>query len=144
MRTPTAKMSKSDKDVRGRILLNDDEETMRKKIMGAVTDSENSVSWDPERRPGVTNLLGLLSYFTGEVQSAEELAREMEGKELAVLKRRVADVIVQHMSPIRERYEEIIAKGPEYLDAVAEEGKVKANESAEATMKLVREAVELS
>lgn len=137
-------MSKSDKDVRGRILLNDDEETMRKKIMGAVTDSENLVGWDPERRPGVTNLLGLLSYFTGEVQSAEELANEMEGRELAVLKRRVADVIVQHLSPIRERYEEIMAEGPEYLDAVAEEGKVKANESAEATMKLVREAVELS
>ncbi|KAK5663913.1 hypothetical protein OQA88_124 [Cercophora sp. LCS_1] len=144
LRTPTAKMSKSDPDLRGRILLNDGDEVIRKKVMGAVTDSVNAVSCDPKGRPGVANLLGLLSYFTGEVQSTEELAREMEGRELSVLKRRVADVIVEYIGPIRERYEEIMGRGQGYLDGIAEHGKIKANESAEATMKLVREAVELS
>ncbi|KAK0738582.1 hypothetical protein B0T18DRAFT_441269 [Schizothecium vesticola] len=76
---PAAKMSKSDRDPRSRLLLTDDRATVRKKVMGAVTDGRNEVSWEPEGRPGVANLLRLWGYFDGEGRGGEELARELGG-----------------------------------------------------------------
>ena len=138
-------MSKSDADPRSRVLFTDSKEEVTKKIMGAVTDSINGVSYDPEGRPGVANLLEMLVYLgvEGEGVGAEEIAEGMRGVELKVLKGRVAEAVNGELDGIRERWKEVMSKGEGYLEGVAEEGRVKAAESAEGTMRLVREAVEL-
>ncbi|RQM06458.1 hypothetical protein DH86_00002299, partial [Scytalidium sp. 3C] len=66
LQDPQQKMSKSHADVRSRILITDTPEDIHRKIMAALTDSTNSVSYEPETRPGVANLLHLLSYFDGD------------------------------------------------------------------------------
>lgn len=140
---PSAKMSKSDRDPRSRLLLTDDRATVRKKVMGAVTDGRNEVTWEPEGRPGVANLLRLWGYFDPEGRGGEELAGELRGEGLGVLKERVAGAVSGEMEGVRERFEEIMGRGGGFLEGVAEEGRGKAWESAEGTMRVVRGVVEL-
>jgi tryptophanyl-tRNA synthetase len=144
LQTPTAKMSKSDTDPRSRILLTDSPAEIRKKVMSALTDSTNAVSYDPVGRPGVANLLGLLALFEG--SSAEVLAQEMasQGAKLKDLKGRVADAVVAAMDGVGERFREILGRdGGRYLNDVAEEGARKARGNADETMRIVRDAVGL-
>lgn len=159
LQQPTQKMSKSHADERSRILLTDDAKTIRKKIMGALTDSTNSVSYDPENRPAVSNLLELLALMEGDNNSAysaattsnasveataQSLATEMDGKILGVLKSRLADAAVQRLSGIRERFTDVLERdGGAYLDKVAEHGAKKARANTEETMDAVRTAIGL-
>ncbi|KAK1831713.1 mitochondrial tryptophan--tRNA ligase [Podospora conica] len=140
---PAVKMSKSDPSPRSRLLLTDDRATVRKKVMAAVTDARNEVTWEPEGRPGVANLLRLWGYFDAQGRGPEELAGELRGMGLGALKGAVAEAVSEEMEPIRERFEEIMGRGGGYLEGVVEEGRVKATESAEATMREVRRVVEL-
>ncbi len=147
LKSPLGKMSKSDPAARSRIHLTDTAEEISKKFNMALTDSELSVSYDPERRPGVSNLLTLLSHmdeFSGATlnRGPADLVADFKGLTLKALKSRCAEVVEREVGPIRERYNEIIAD-TKRLDEIAEEGGAKARESAEGTMKLVREAVEL-
>lgn len=137
-------MSKSHSDPRSRILIIDDPEVIHKKIMAALTDSTNSVSYDPENRPGVSNLLQLLSHFDPAGRSAEALGSEYESQDMGLgqFKKAVAETIAEHLAPVRKKYEQVLAEdGGRYLDHVEKQGAVKARESADATMALVREAV---
>jgi tryptophanyl-tRNA synthetase len=137
-------MSKSHSDPRSQILITDTPETIHKKIMAALTDSTNSVSYDPENRPGVSNLLQLLSHFDAAGRSAETLGSkyESQGMGLGQFKKVVAETIVEHLAPVREKYERVLAEdGGKYLDYVEKQGAFKARESADATMAIVREAV---
>ncbi|KAK0710908.1 hypothetical protein B0H67DRAFT_539899 [Lasiosphaeris hirsuta] len=145
---PLQKMSKSDPDPRSRILLTDAADVITSKIKSSLTDSVNSVSWDPVGRPGVANLLTLLSHLDGEEgrkggRTAAELGEgEFAGKPLIDLKMRVAELVNAELQPVRERFHEFMAQ-EEHLDSVIRDGAMKARESAENTMKDVREAVEL-
>lgn len=137
-------MSKSDPDPRSRIIITDSPEVIQKKIMAALTDSTNSISYDPENRPAVSNLLQLLSHFDPKERSATELANVYSGHTMASFKRTLADTISTGLAPIRERYSEIIAVGNGgYLDSIEEMGAKKAWESAEPTMESIREALHL-
>lgn len=109
--------------------------------MGAITDSQNVVTYDSERL-GVYNLLNLWSYCDSEKRSAEELAKTIEGQGLKVLKERCIESVTERLGGVRERYERVMGEdGGRYLDFVAKEGGRRARESAEETMVLVREAV---
>ncbi|KAK1768639.1 Tryptophanyl-tRNA synthetase [Phialemonium atrogriseum] len=145
LQKPTHKMSKSHADPRSRILITDSEDEIRRKVSAALTDMTNSVSYDPDARPGVSNLLRLLSLFEVDGRRGpEELAAELEGASLGALKARVADAVVRGMAGVRERYHEFMEMdGGRYLDDVQEKGAVKARESAGETMKIVRSAVGL-
>ncbi|TPX09819.1 uncharacterized protein E0L32_009010 [Thyridium curvatum] len=149
LQQPTQKMSKSHADPRSRILLTDSPAEVRKKLMSALTDSTNAVSYDPAARPGVANLLELLSIFEGETEATptpEELAAEMAaaGATLKTLKERVGDAVVDGIGGIRERYLELLNRdGGRYLDEVEAKGAEKARASAEETMKDVRSVVGL-
>ncbi|KAJ9134444.1 Tryptophanyl-tRNA synthetase [Pleurostoma richardsiae] len=146
LQQPNQKMSKSATDPRSRILLTDTPAEIRKKIMGALTDSTNAVSYDPVNRPGVSNLLELLSIF-GEGnggKSAAELAEEMGSSNLGQLKARVADAVLEGIGGVRERFLDFLERDDgKYLDRVEAEGARKANASAQETMELVRAAVGL-
>ncbi|KAI1213411.1 tryptophanyl-tRNA synthetase [Annulohypoxylon truncatum] len=150
---PTNKMSKSTPNHRSRILITSPESEIRARVSGAVTDSEpGPITYEPERRPGVANLLSLLSQLGPSSTrnrgqrtiTPQELANEFAGLSLKDLKSAVADAVVAELAGVRERFDEFLyRKGGKWIDEIEAEGAEAARQSAEATMKLVRHAVGL-
>ncbi|KAI1375763.1 tryptophanyl-tRNA synthetase [Hypoxylon crocopeplum] len=145
---PANKMSKSTPNHRSRILITSTPEEIRTRVMGAVTDSLNAVTYDPELRPGVANLLELLSQCglddSPEARSPEQLAGQYAGQSLKDLKNDVADAVCRELRGVRERYDDFLhRKGGKWLDEIEAEGAEAARHNAEQTMKLVRHAVGL-
>ncbi|EYE97290.1 tryptophan--tRNA ligase MSW1 [Aspergillus ruber CBS 135680] len=138
---PTLKMSKSHPDERSRILLSDTPEDIHRKIKGALTDSEPQLKYDPDNRPGVSNLIEILAHFEG--KSCEEVVSEFQHSSLGALKGHVASRIANHLQPIRERYIALIENKTGYLEDVANQGSQVARSNAERTMKQVKEALGL-
>ena len=134
---PTKKMSKS--DPKGDIYLKDEPAVIRKKIMSAVTDMEAHVHYDPEKQPGISNLMTILSSLTG--KSFEEIEKEFEGKGYGDFKRAVADAVVNELEPLQNRCKEIIESG--LVDKVLEKGAKRANEIASEVLARVQKAVGL-
>ena len=123
LQDPTAKMSKSDPIEKASIYLLDDEATIRKKIASAVTDSEAKIYYDVENKPGVSNLLTIMSCCSG--KSIDELVEECQGMGYGEFKTKVAESVINKLKPIQERYYEIL-KSPE-LDQILTEGAQKAS-----------------
>ena len=134
---PTKKMSKS--DPKGDVYLKDDPAVMRKKIMSAVTDMEAHVHYDPEKQPGISNLMTILSSLTG--KSFEEIEKEFDGKGYGDFKRAVADAVVNELEPLQQRAKQIIESG--LVDKVLEQGAKRANEIASEVLVRVQKAVGL-
>ncbi|KAJ5166501.1 Tryptophan--tRNA ligase [Penicillium canariense] len=141
LKEPTSKMSKSHADEKSRIILTDSPAVIHKKIKVALTDSEPSITYDPAHRPGVSNLLEILSHFEG--QSCEAIASEFDGATLRALKEHVARQIAHHLEEIRERYRSIMDEKTGYLDSVAQQGAAAAQANASVTMRQVRDAIGL-
>lgn len=123
LQDPTAKMSKSDKLEKAVIYLLDDEATIRKKISSAVTDSEASVYYDVDKKPGISNLLTILSCCTN--KSIEELVEICKDMNYGEFKKMVADELVNKLKPIQERYYEIL--NSKELDEILTNGAQKAS-----------------
>lgn len=123
LQDPEAKMSKSDSDVNGYLLLLDDEATIRRKIKRAVTDSIGIVRYSDEQ-PGLKNLLTIYSIFSEE--AIEDIVKKYEGEGYGKFKGDLAEVVVEALRPIREKYEEI-RNDREYLEKVYREGAEKAD-----------------
>ena len=134
---PTKKMSKS--EPKGDIYLKDEPAVIRKKIMSAVTDMEAHVHYDPEKQPGISNLMTIMSSLTG--KSFDEIEQEFEGKGYGDFKRAVADVVVGVIEPLQNRKKEIIESG--LVDKVLEKGAKRANEIASSVLARVQKAVGL-
>ncbi len=134
---PTKKMSKS--EPKGDIYLSDSLEVMRKKIMSAVTDLGHEVKYDVVNKPGISNLMTILSSLTG--KSYEDIEKEFEGKGYGDFKRAVADAVVNEMGPFKARYEEIINSGE--IDNILKEGALRARKVSEATLRRVQKAIGL-
>jgi tryptophanyl-tRNA synthetase len=138
-------MSKSDADPKSRILISDSFEEIQKKVKAAVTDSIQGISYDPTARPGVSNLIEIMYHMDESVaDSCESLADALKDLSMRALKEKVAETIELHLRPVRERFEDAVHGNAEYLEDVKEEGAQKARASADATLKLVREAVGLN
>ncbi len=140
---PDAKMSKSHASPRSRVLITDSDDDVRLKIRRALTDSLPSpITYEPARRPGVANLLDIWAHMDAHGRPAAQLAREHAALGLADFKARVADAVVAGLRGIRGAYERLLAAdGGRYLDAVAEDGAMRARRHADETMALVRERV---
>ena len=123
LQDPTAKMSKSDKLEKAVIYLLDDEATIRKKISSAVTDSEASVYYDVDNKPGISNLLTILSCCTN--KSIEELVEICKDMNYGEFKKIVADELVNKLKPIQEKYYEIL--NSKELDEILTNGAQKAS-----------------
>lgn len=119
LQDPTKKMSKSADNYKGVILLLDDEATIRKKIMSAVTDSDNKVYYDPENKPGISNLLTI--YASLKNISIDEANRYFKDYNYGNLKREVADIVVLKLGEIQEKYHEIMNSGE--IDKILDRGK---------------------
>lgn len=134
---PTKKMSKS--DPKGDIYLKDDLKIIRKKIMSAVTDSEALVKYDPENKPGVSNLLTI--YAALKECSIPEAEKEFEGANYGTFKGKVADVVCDALGQLQQKYHAILDSGE--VTRVLEEGAQKARKVANATLRRVQTAVGL-
>lgn len=140
LRDPSKKMSKSDKDPMSRIELTDDAKQVELKLRKAVTDCESLVSYEPERRPGVSTLVDIEAACTG--REPEECVDEclLRGDDTGLYKKHVAGVLNQHLQPIRTKYEKLIADRA-YLRRVLDEGAARAGEIAAANFKSIREII---
>ncbi len=134
---PTKKMSKS--DPKGDIFLKDDLAIVRKKIMSAVTDMGNEIKFDPENKPGISNLLTIYAATKG--ISIEEAEKQFVGFRYGDFKKAVADAVVEDLGAFQERYKKIL-ESKAYVE-VLKQGATKANIVANKTLKRVKEAVGL-
>ena len=114
---PTKKMSKSSENPKGTIRLLDDEASIRKKIMGATTDSDCLIKYDPDNKPGISNLINICVALTG--KSMEEIEQDFAGKNYGEFKKYVADVVTEEIQGIQKRYQEII--NSDELDKILDE-----------------------
>ncbi len=115
--TPDKKMSKSSDNPKGVIRLLDDVASIRKKIMSATTDSDCLVKYDPQNKPGISNLINICVSITG--SSIQEIEEKFVGKNYGEFKKYVADVVIEEISGIQKRYEEII--NSDRLDQILDE-----------------------
>lgn len=137
---PTKKMSKSAKTEGNNIAVLDPPSVIKKKLMRAVTDSENEIRYDPERKPGVSNLLTIYSLLAG--KPIKELERMYSGEGYGRLKKDLVDVVVGEFEPIQKRYEDIRNSGE--VEAILAEGAERAKEIAHQTLQDVKEKMGLS
>ena len=128
---PTAKMSKSAATDAGLINLLDDPAVSAKKIRSAVTDSEREIRFDPDAKPGVSNLLSIQSAVTG--TAIDTLVDGYAGRGYGDLKAETADAVVAYVGPIRQRVAELL-DDPAELQAILAAGAGRAREVAGATL----------
>jgi len=137
LQEPTKKMSKSSDSYKGTILLLDPEEVIRKKIMSAVTDSEGKVYYDVENKPGISNLLTIYSALKNiSIKETEEYFKDYN---YGNLKKEVADIVVEKLMIIQNKYNEIINSN--LIDEVLDKGINKMNELAKIKYEEVRNKV---
>lgn len=134
LKDPTKKMSKSEENPQGVISMFDSPEVIIKKIMKATTDSDNIIKYDPENKPGISNLLNIASVITG--LSIEELEKQFENKGYGDFKKYVASVTATHISKIQERYNQLIEN--EELDNILNKGIQKSRELAKEKYDLMK------
>ena len=135
---PLKKMSKSDDDPNGCVLLMDDADTVQRKFKRAVTDSGTEIRFD-EGRPAINNLLEIFHLITG--QSQTEVENHFAGKGYAQLKGDLADAANQFLSPIQDR---VRAISDQQLDEILDHGRQKASQIARATLQQVFERTGLT
>ena len=121
---PSKKMSKTEDNPKGVIGLLDDPAVARKKIMSATTDSEMCVKFDPENKPGISNLINIYASLTG--MSINDIEEKFADANYGTFKREVADVVCEFLTSIQEKYKDIIESGK--LDEVLNEGANKVRE----------------
>ncbi|MGW1502813.1 tryptophan--tRNA ligase [Streptomyces mirabilis] len=125
LQEPTSKMGKSDDVGPGVVYLLDEPDAVRKKIMRAMTDSGQDVVYDPEARPGVSNLLEILAACEGADPETLGGAYESYG----ALKKDTAEAVIELLRPVQERHKRLCADAS-YVEAVLRDGAVKAREMA--------------
>ena len=131
LQDPSKKMSKSGDDPNGAIFLSDDRDTVIRKLRRAVTDSEACVRYDPENKPGVSNLLSIYSVMTD--KSIEESQKEFEGKGYGEFKLAVGEAVADRIEPVQAEQKRLLAdKG--YLESVLKSGAEQAFRTARKTL----------
>ncbi len=133
---PTSKMSKSDGQVKSRILIVDDPDVIRKRIRSAVTDSDPEVRYDVEAKSGISNLLEIMAACTG--RSIDDLVDEYAASGYGPFKDAVAEAVIEELAPYRPRYEELSSAD---VRVVLHDGGEKARELAHPYQREVRKAV---
>ncbi|MFC7393096.1 tryptophan--tRNA ligase [Scopulibacillus cellulosilyticus] len=136
---PTKKMSKSAENQKSFILMIDDEKQITKKIKSATTDSDPTIRYDKENKPGISNLLSIYSLCSG--RSVEQLEKDYQGKGYGEFKTDVAESVVNTLKPIQEKYYNLLES--DKLDDILDEGAAKANRVAQKMLKKAEKAMGL-
>ena len=130
------KMSKSDEQTHGTIFIDESPDEIRKKIKRAVTDLESEVRYDEEKKPAVSNLLTIFHHMTGE--SIEALEARFVGAGYGAFKEALAEAVIAHLNPIRERFNALRAD-PSYLKNVLDTGRDAAHTAANKKLQLAKD-----
>ena len=128
---PTKKMSKSAENINGSVFLSDDKDAVMRKFKRAVTDSDAQIKYDPENKPGVSNLLTIYSVFTGKtIQQAET---EFAGSGYGEFKLAVGEAVADRLAPLQKEQAKLLADKA-YLDGVLKKGAESAAHTANKTL----------
>ncbi|WP_300408131.1 tryptophan--tRNA ligase [Lagierella sp.] len=133
LKEPNIKMSKSSEDENSYILMLDDPKTIERKIKRAVTDSEANFCYS-DKQPGLKNLINIYSAFSKE--PVEKILQTYEGDSYGQFKLHLAEVIIESLRPIQEKYNRLI-EDKSYLEEVMEKGASKASYMANKTLRKV-------
>ena len=128
---PSKKMSKSSENTNGTIFINDDRDTVIRKFKRAVTDSDSEVRYDPENKPGVSNLLSIYTAFSG--KSIEEAEREFAGRGYGDFKLAVGEAVADKLAPVQKEQARLLAD-KEYLNGILKAGAECAYKAASSTL----------
>jgi tryptophanyl-tRNA synthetase len=134
---PSNKMSKSSPNEGSFISMLDDPKAIEKKIKRAVTDSDNEIRYDLANKPAVSNLLTIYSLITEKTIS--EVEQHFAGKGYGALKGELAEVVIDKLSPIQEKYHHYLNSSE--LDNILKHGAVKASIVANETLEKVKKAL---
>jgi tryptophanyl-tRNA synthetase len=140
LQDPTSKMSKSTVSQSGVINLLDDPKVIAKRIRSAVTDTGREIRFDEALKPGVSNLLRIFGALSG--RSMEALEADYDGKGYGDLKKDIAEVVVDTVTPYRDRTLALL-DDPDELDRILAEGAERARNVASATLARVHDRVGL-
>jgi tryptophanyl-tRNA synthetase len=132
-------MSKSDPNEKSRVLILDSPDLVRKKIRSAVTDSDPDVRFDPEAKPGISNLLEIMATCTE--RSVDSLVDEYGSGGYGKFKDAVADAVIATLAPIRSAYQSL---EDEEVARMMRRGALDARTRAEGFQQIVREATGLA
>ena len=132
---PTSKMSKSAENIHSRISLLDTDAKIKKSIMRATTDSDMTIRFDPENKPGVSNLLTIYSALSG--MSIPEVEAKFDGAGYGDLKKSLVTVTQEALTPIRDRFDQI--RHSSELDDILDDGAARARALAEPVLDRVKE-----
>ena len=131
---PTKKMSKSAENIHSRISLLDEDSKIKKSIMRATTDSDREIRFDPENKPGVSNLLNIYSALSG--KSIDDIVADFAGCGYGDFKKELVEITKEALVPIKQNFNEI--RETEELKQILRDGADRANTIAEKTMKRVK------
>jgi tryptophanyl-tRNA synthetase len=137
---PNKKMSKSAENEKSRIAILESPATFKKKIMSAVTDTDNEIRFDEANKPGVSNLLGLYSLFTG--LGIDATVAHFQGQGYGTLKKELVEVMTDKLGTIQARYQEL-SQDPAELDRILAASAERARVIAEQTVNRVKDAMGL-
>jgi len=138
LQDPTRKMSKSDTNSNNVIYLLDTPDIILNKLKRAVTDSGKEIIADKEKKPGVTNLLQIMSLLTD--KSIQELEQYYVGIGYGKFKNDVADTLINFLSPIQKYFQEI-RNDKNFMDNILKHGAIKARERSQKVLKKVYDAI---
>ncbi len=131
---PTKKMSKSAENIHSRISLLDEDSKIKKSIMRATTDSDGEIRFDPENKPGVSNLLNIYSALSG--KGIDDIVADFAGCGYGDFKKELVEITKEALVPIKQNFNEI--RETEELKQILRDGADRANTIAEKTMKRVK------
>ena len=139
LQNPIVKMSKSAENKKGVILMLDDVNVTRKKIMSATTDSEMEVRFDIENKPGISNLINIYASLTG--LSSKEIEEEFKGCNYGTFKGKVADTVINEILIIQDKYNEVMES--KYLTDILDNGAEKMCEVFKKKYEIMKEKIGL-
>jgi tryptophanyl-tRNA synthetase len=139
LKDPHKKMSKSVPD--GCLFLDDSPEIIKSKIARAMTDSGSEIVYDPERKPGLSNLIELYAAFTDD--DPKSVAKKFADQQYSIFKNKLAEVVAEHFAEFRTRKEELLSD-PAKLIKILDAGSKKANAVAEEKMADVKKKIGLA
>ena len=140
LQDPASKMSKSDENNNAYISLLDPPDTIIRKFKRAITDSEAVVSYDVDKKPGISNLISIYASVTN--KTLEEIIQEFEGKGYGDFKTAVGEAVVETLRPIQERYRKLLTS-KDYLKEVMQNGAKAAEQLARPTLDKVYKKIGL-
>ena len=130
---PKKKMSKSRPETC--LFIFDEPDVIKNKIMSAVTDLGKAIKYDPEKKPGISNLLSIFSLSSG--QTVKEIEKKFKSKGYADFKKQLADLLILKLEPFRRKKKELLQREV-YIREILERGRRRAEVLAQATMQSVR------